>query len=154
MSEIKFACPHCQEELPANYVEVWCPFCGLDLDPGQANSPSQAAFASNDATTDGPHPNQYQSDPAFAFLWLLVGLAPILILLVIMTSGGGRPRGLDPAAVFLVCALCNLVGGFGCVRSVKNGALRVIFGLFLAAIFFVLSWVIAIFQACSGHMGM
>jgi hypothetical protein len=146
-------CPHCQEELPANYAEEWCPFCGLDLDSGQANPPSQPAFASNSVTTNGPRPNQHQSDPAFAFLWLLVGLAPIPILLVIISSKNA-PRLLDPIAVFFVCTLCNLVGGFGCVRSVKNVALRVILGLFLGAIFFVLSWVIAIFQACSGHVGM
>ena len=153
MSDIKVACPHCQEELPANYVEVWCPFCGLDLDPGQAKPSSQLALASNGVTTDGPHPNQYQSDPAFAFLWLLVGLAPIPFLLAIMSSKIG-PTLLNPMVVFLLCAFCNLVGGFGCVRSVKNGALRLIFGLFLAAIFFVLSWIIAIFQASSGHVGM
>jgi hypothetical protein len=153
MSEIKFACPHCQEELPANYVVEWCPFCGLDLDPGQANSPSQPAIASKSVTTDGPHPNQYQSDPAFAFLWLLVGLAPIPFLLAIISSKSG-PTLLNPIVVFLVCALCNLVGGFGCVRSIKNGALRVILGLFLGAFFFVLSWGIAFFQACSGHVGM
>jgi hypothetical protein len=24
-------CPHCQEELPADYPAGWCPFCGKDL---------------------------------------------------------------------------------------------------------------------------
>lgn len=40
-------CPHCQKELPGNYAAAWCPFCGRDLEPGQANIQLQPAFESN-----------------------------------------------------------------------------------------------------------
>jgi hypothetical protein len=26
-------CPHCQKELPENYLAMWCPFCGKNLLP-------------------------------------------------------------------------------------------------------------------------
>lgn len=98
------------------------------------------------------NPDQDSKGAMLAFFWLLVGLAPILIYLVVFAPDSPHPKWLNPMFLFVFCALCNLFGGFGCVREVKNEAARVLLGLFLGAFFFVLSWVVAVFQACS-HMG-
>ena len=95
--------------------------------------------------------NQKESNPVAVFIWLLVGLAPIPILLSTITSNW-LPDEFGLVAI-LVCALCNLIGGFGCFVSIKNIAVRVILGLFLAAIFFVLSWGITLFIGCSHGIG-
>jgi hypothetical protein len=95
--------------------------------------------------------NQKESDPVATFFWLLVGLAPIPILLSTVTLNW-LPEEFGLLAI-LGCALCNLIGGFGCFGSIKNGAVRVILGLFLAAIFFVLSWGITLFIGCSHGIG-
>ena len=208
MSEIKFACPHCQKELPANYAAGWCPFCGRDLEPGQANPASQPAFAPNYGTAlkvmavlilsisgllmiigtfriaaaclpiilavvvildvltsrafirkksvplqggaANSTPNEKEYNPVPAFLWLLVGLAPIPILLAVISSR--RSNSTWGATVLIACALCNLLGGLGCLGGVKNIGVRIILGIFLAIVFFLLSWIIAAFQACS-HSG-
>jgi len=100
-----------------------------------------------------PDHDQTQSHPIAALIWLVVGLAPIPILLVTVTSNEIYPSGFGPI-VLVVCALCNLVGGLGCLGAIKNTAVRIILGIFLAIIFFLLSWIIAIFQACSHHVGM
>jgi len=72
-------------------------------------------------------------------------------LLFVLSSNGSRPMWINPAYLLIFCATLNLLGGFGCVRGVKDGGLRFIFGIFLSGFFFVLSWGIALFQACS-HM--
>ncbi|HXC34908.1 MAG TPA: hypothetical protein VNV43_03485 [Candidatus Acidoferrales bacterium] len=95
--------------------------------------------------------NPIGKNPAIAFLWLMVGLAPTVILLAFVSSSDPPPKWVNPVFVLLFCALCNLAGGIGCVRNIKDGLLRSILGLFLAFCFFVLSIVIALFQACS-HM--
>ena len=89
-------------------------------------------------------------NPAFGFLWLLVGLAPIPILLVAVSSN--PPHSNLGIALLIICPLCNLCGGIGCLGGIKNVAVRIILGLFLAAFFFCLSVLVALLQACS-HSG-
>jgi hypothetical protein len=101
--------------------------------------------------SDEPNQNPKEKDPAIAFMWLLVGLAPIVILLSVLSPSGARPTWINPAYLLIFCAMLNLLGGFGCVRGVKDGGLRLLFGILLAGFFFVLSWGIVLFQACS-HM--
>jgi MFS family permease len=110
---------------------------------GKNPKPPQASAANS-----GPNEKEY--NPAPAFLWLLVGLAPIPILLAMVSSRTPRPAW--GMSVFFLCVACNLLGGLGCLRGIKNIAVRIILGLFLGAFFFVLSCVVAIFQACS-HSG-
>ena len=56
--------------------------------------------------------------------------------------------------MLIVCALCNLLGGLGCLGGIKNIVVRIILGIFLGIFFFLLSWIVAAFHACSGHVGM
>jgi hypothetical protein len=100
--------------------------------------------------SDETNPNPKEKNPIVAFVWLLVGLAPILILLI-TTSLYPPPYHNWAGVVILVCVLCNLLGGIGCVRSVKDGALRLFLGILLAGFFFLLSLAVVVFQACS-HM--
>lgn len=95
-------------------------------------------------------PAKTEYNPAFAFVWLLVGLAPIPILLVFVSSN--PPNRSWAPVVLIVCAVCNLYGGLGCLGRIKNVAVRVILGIFLGIFFFLLSWLVAAFEACS-HSG-
>jgi hypothetical protein len=97
--------------------------------------------------------NEANPDPqgtagVVALFWLLVGLAPVLVLLGFMSHQ--RPFPSWGVYIFLGCAVCNLLGGIGCLSSLKSGN-RVIFGVLLGGFFFVLSWGMVLFQACS-HM--
>ena len=94
-----------------------------------------------------PDPNK--RNPAFAILWLLIGLAPIPILLSLMAFPS--PRRSSFGYVFVFCTFCNLAGGFGCVAGIKDVGARIGLGILLAIFFFLLSWGIVLFQACS-HM--
>ena len=115
------------------------------------------AFAGKDATTSPTgaavsNPNKKEHNPAFAFLWLLVGLAPIPILLVFASSQRPQPHPDLAVAVLAICALCNLCGAFGCLGGIKNVAVRVILGIFLGIFLFLLSWLVALLEMCS-HSG-
>jgi hypothetical protein len=98
--------------------------------------------------SDEPNPNPNEKNPLITLLWLAVGLAPVFILLSITSSPGPRP---SLGLVLIVCAICNLLGGIGCLRSIKDVGKRVGLGILLAGFFFALSWGIVLFQACS-HM--
>jgi len=110
---------------------------------GKRPEPPQAGLANS-------APNKKIYNPAPAFLWLLVGLAPIPILLAVISSR--RPNPTWGVTMLIVCALCNLLGGLGCLGGIKNIGVQIILGIFLAIVFFLLSWIIAVFQACS-HSG-
>jgi hypothetical protein len=120
-------CPQCEKQLPDENPPVMCPACGRKLQPGENAPPRNLGF-------DG--------------LWIIVGLLPIPILLTL--AGSNQPRPGAPI-ILILCTLCNLVGGIGCLGSMKNLALRTVLGVLLGGVFFVLSWGIALFQACS-HM--
>jgi hypothetical protein len=95
-------------------------------------------------------PVKPEPDPAFAFTWLLVGLVPIPILLVFASSNPPNPT--YAPYVLVGCAICNLCGGLGCLGRLKNIGVRIILGILLGVFFFLLSWIVALFEACS-HSG-
>ena len=97
-----------------------------------------------------PEPPEKNDKSAFALLWLMVGLVPIAILLSFPSTNGGPPFT-HPGLILILCGICNVVGGIGCVSGVKDPGTRLTLGLLLAGFFFVLSWGVALFQACS-HM--
>jgi hypothetical protein len=95
---------------------------------------------------DDPDP-KYNS-AAITLMWLAIGLAPILILLLLSSSN--EPSHMSGAIVLLVfCVGCNLLGGFGCARNVKDSLLRSVLGLILSGCFFVICVIVAVYQACS-----
>jgi hypothetical protein len=95
--------------------------------------------------------NPKEKNPMIAICWLVVGLAPIPILLSVMSSNGAHPSWINPIYLFLFCALLNLIGGIGCLTDVKDSGTRMGFGILLGIFFFLLTWGIVLFQACS-HM--
>jgi len=95
-------------------------------------------------------PVKVEYNPAYALAWLMVGLVPIPILLVFASSN--PPNRSWGTAVFIICASCNLCGGLGCLGRLKIVGVRIILGLFLGLFFFLLSWLLAAFAACS-HSG-
>lgn len=92
-------CLHCQKELPANYAGEWCPFCGRDLEPSEANPPSQPAFESN-----------YISWPKF-FIVLLAPSAACFLALAVDWGGLAVLSGLFGA----------LISGLVCARMIMEG---------------------------------
>lgn len=88
-------------------------------------------------------------EPGNAIFWLLLGLAPIPILLVTMQYPS---RALGPVVV-TGCAACNLIGALGCLRGIRELGARVFLALLLGGAFFVLSWIVVLYQACS-HMNL
>ncbi len=101
--------------------------------------------------SDEPNPNLKKHKPDFIFAWLLIGLAPIpmvLILISVVKHDNALAQSLVPIAMIVVPA-CNLVGGIGCLGRMKNVAARIVLGVLLAAFFFALTVIVAVFQACS-----
>lgn len=99
--------------------------------------------------TPASEPVKKAYDPAFSFIWLIVGLVPIPMLLVFVSANPPN-RSWGPV-VLVLCAICNLCGGLGCLGRLKNAGVRIVLGIFLGIFLFLLSWLIAAFQACS-HM--
>jgi len=97
---------------------------------------------------DNPDPRSNKA--AVTLMWLAVGLAPIPIILL-AGSANGPPQGSGGTVLLVFCVICNLLGGFGCVRNTKGWAARIALGLFLAGCFFAVSVIVAVFEACS-HM--
>ena len=95
-------------------------------------------------------PNSRGKRATITLIWLAVGLAPIPILLS-LASASAHFQESAGLALFFLCIVCNLIGAFGCVRNVKDPLFRNTLGLFLAGCFFVLSVIVAVFEACS-HM--
>jgi hypothetical protein len=98
-----------------------------------------------------PTQDSLRSSPEHAFLWLLVGLAPIPMLLMLLPADGSGSPAIHPVVLLLGCVACNLSGGIGCLSNLKNVAVRIILGFLLAGFFFLLALAVVLFQACS-HM--
>jgi hypothetical protein len=114
----------------------------------RASRVKNSALLQGDTVKNKDDKNEH--NPTAAFLWLLVGLAPIPLLLVFASANAPHP--VLAASALIICLICNLCGGIGCLGGIKNAAVRIILGLFLAAFFFGLSVIVALFQACS-HSG-
>jgi FtsH-binding integral membrane protein len=96
------------------------------------------------------NPNQKSNSAVTTLKWLGVGLAPILISLLVM-SQNGPSQGWEALVLLFICVICNLLGGFGCTRNIKDTFNRIFLGLFLAVSFFAVSAIVAILDSCS-HM--
>ncbi len=83
-----------------------------------------------------------------ALVYLVLGLIPIPILLL-MAAMKTPPSGGVVGTVVAVCGGCSLAGGIGCVGRVRNIGVRIGLGLLLGVVFMVLSWFVALLEACS-----
>ncbi len=83
------------------------------------------------------------------FLWLLIGLVPIPVYLIILPHIRWHPA--IGFSALLVGTFCNLYGSIGSVDGIKNSGLRALAGLFLAGLCLISSWVVAFWQVFS-HM--
>ena len=96
-------------------------------------------------------PINAENIPSFTIIWLLVGLLPIPVLLAFVSPNQSN-RALLPV-VTIICALCNLCGGIGCLGRIKDAVMRAVLGICLGIFFFLLSWLVAVFEACSQSGG-
>ncbi len=78
-------------------------------------------------------------------LWLLLGLAPVPILMLYFSVKTGHQW--DPF-ILVLCALGSFSGAMGSVRGVRNAGTRAILGLFLAGFLILLSWAAAAPLGC------
>ena len=102
--------------------------------------------------TTADQPAQTECDLVFAVMWLLVGLAPIPVMLIFASSS--TPKSSLFPAILVTGAICSLCGGLGCVAQIKNSGARIILGIFLGIFFLLFSWLAAVFVACSHSGGM
>jgi len=123
-------CLHCQKELPANYVEAWCPFCGRDL--------------SASGTDSVPHPL-----PPVKTNWLIffsVLLAPV-VLTILAVLLGAKAGNASPGIAFFGSGVAGIVCGVMLGRQLgRTAPLRIIFGILFALILFV----VCIGMSCFG----
>jgi len=108
-----------------------------ELEPPK--SPSE-----NEVPDDKP---QVRPNVGSSIFWLMVGLAPIPICLISFATP--NPKWGAIKVLLILCSVCNLLGGIGCLGRIKNVGVRVILGIALAAVFFVLTAIVAVFQACA-----
>ncbi len=95
-----------------------------------------------------PLPPKGGDNAAWNWGWAVVGLLPIPVLLSLI----GPDRRIAPVvvqALVILVPLCNLAGAIGCTGAVKNLALRIVLSIVLGAVFFVLTCIVVLFQACS-----
>ena len=116
-------CPHCQQEIPANYSVEWCPWCGKDLVVQESESSKPPVW---------PVRTNW-------FVFFAVFLAPPVLTMIAVTVGNGE--------LILVTALygspmAGLVCGLLVARRLfPTTGLRVLFTLaFTAAFGFVIFW--------------
>ena len=93
-------------------------------------------------------PAPKEPNPMVTFFWFLIGITPIPIFLII-TGQDAIPGWLNFPSILGICFVCNVLGGIGCLRRVKKGDLRVVYGTLLGLVFFGICAVVALFVACS-----
>jgi len=79
-------------------------------------------------------------------LWLLAAFAPSFVAIPLinnLASFGG-------AWLFVLTGGCSLFAAFGVLRRMKAPVLRIVLGLLLAGLFFILNVFIVILIGCSG----
>ncbi len=98
---------------------------------------------------ESENPNPKDSNPVVVFLWFLLGMLPIPVVLFLSQPNAPHPVWLNFQVLLVFSIVCNVVGGIGCLRRVKDDVSRVILGFFLGLLFFIICCVTAVFMACS-----
>lgn len=122
--------------IPASQIAALNRFL-MDENPTE-NQPNDEALA------------QAKEQPArgWGILWLMLAFVPSFLALLM----GSALPGSGPI-LFWLGLVCCLVAGLGIVGEIKNIAVRILAGLFLAIVFFVLNVIIVVLIGCStmGH---
>jgi hypothetical protein len=92
-----------------------------------------------------PEPEKLDRTGAIV-LWLVVAFVPSLVALSTFDSRSPTVSG----GVLILAVACCLCSGFGVLGRTKYPETRILFGLLLAGIFFVLNVFIVIFIGCTG----
>ncbi len=94
----------------------------------------------------GPGPGE-PGHAGAVVLWPVFAFVPSFVAIPFV-SGRNAPQFSGPGLLFLAAACC-LCSGFGVLGGVKSQAARIVLGLFLAGVFFVLNVFIVILVGCS-----
>jgi hypothetical protein len=81
-------------------------------------------------------------------LWLLFAFVPCFVAIPLMNNPSPTVSG----GLLILTVTCSLCSGIGVLRGVKNQAARILLGLVLAGVFFVLNVIVVVFIGCS-NMG-
>jgi hypothetical protein len=80
-------------------------------------------------------------------LWLLFAFVPSIVTIPLI-YGKNVPTGTGNGLVTLAI-ICSLCSGFGVLRGVKSPTTRILLGVLLAGVFFVLNAFIVILVGCT-----
>jgi hypothetical protein len=97
--------------------------------------------------TPDPLPPREANHAGAIVLWLVFAFVPSFVAIPIVTARNA-PQFTGPGLLFLAAACC-LCSGFGVLSGVKSQAARIILGLFLSGIFFVLNVFIVALVGCA-----
>jgi hypothetical protein len=97
--------------------------------------------------TSEPSPPGDASHAGVIVLWLVFAFVPSFVAIPFV-SGRSAPEFAGPGLLFLAAACC-LCSGFGVLSGVKSQVVRIILGLFLSGIFFVLNVFIVVLVGCA-----
>ena len=96
---------------------------------------------------DPPPPaNEDPNSSGVTVLWLLFAFLPSLIAIPLINN----PSPSIGAWLFPLGGGCCLIAAFGVLRRMKDPILRIVLGLLLAGLFFVVNIIIVVFIGCSG----
>jgi hypothetical protein len=89
--------------------------------------------------------------PRRKIIWLLLAFAPSLLSLPVVYGEwyGLSTQGLTTlATLIIVTAICCLSSGIGVLSEKKNQTVRILLGLFLAGVFFMINVFIVVLVGC------
>jgi len=101
--------------------------------------------------TNPPQKPDDENNSGLKFLWLFCAFVPSLVAISFMGMKN-PPQWFGVFALFLDAA-CSLLAGVGLLSGMKDQVVRVILGVFLGGVFFVLNVIIVVFVGCSGMGG-
>ena len=100
----------------------------------------------SDETNPALEPNK-TDNAGVIVLWLLFAFVPSLLSIPLM--GGTASSDSSMMGLLVLAIVCCLCSGFGVLRGVKSQSTRILLGLFLAGVFFVVNVFIVILVGCS-----
>lgn len=81
-------------------------------------------------------------------LWLFVAFVPSLVSIPLLRAR--NPPQWSLIALLFLAAACCLCSGLGLLARMKDQVVRIVLGLVLAGVFFVLNVLVVLFIGCSG----
>lgn len=99
-------------------------------------------------TNPPPQPDGTGGSPVSTVFWLFVAFIPSMVSLLLFQTK--NPPQWSLSALLFLAAACCLCSGLGVLARMKDQVVRIVLGLVLAGVFFVLNVLVVLFIGCSG----